>query len=185
MGRYDRAGVVSGTDQPLPPDCQTATCIHREHQLHRVHAHSPVVVSTGWCMPASRCAAEICTRYDMHEEGCRTQGWDLDPVPWDGTVAGLPPEVTEGTLVRDPFEDFLDLPEIKARRGGIRHSREFTPRAYDVERNGMLWYVYQTDRTSSLRIGHGKWTKRAALRLRDSLRSAEEERFAAWNWEPE
>lgn len=59
--------------------------------------------SGGWCAP-SACAVGICTNVSVHDDECPSPGWGYNE--WEGVDMSLP---------------WLLLPELKIKRGGIRH----------------------------------------------------------------
>lgn len=124
-----RSGVVSGIDVPLPPNCATATCHHREHQLTRkaelalesyvYDRDTDVVYSTGWATPSDF----YIRRSRMHNVVSKRQWWKF----WQPRNETWPEICTDLECQLDHWEiqplaqTMLDLPQISVRRGGIRH----------------------------------------------------------------
>lgn len=136
-------GWTTGTDMPLPRDCQTALCIHKDHQLkgewsfgdgtragekdgraapsasiytdpHRVHIEK--VYRKWWHFGAFSMI--------MREVPCQDMECDKEHITTP--VASLPP---------------LDLPTVSVRRGGLRFYPELPECSFHITRRGMHWQI--------------------------------------------
>lgn len=156
------AGWISGTDMPLPRQCQTATCIHKDHQLtgklpesswappsgydktaletaFREHDAYEAVepANRGWAMPSHM--MDITDR--THVETVQRKWWHFgafsetkrEVVCWDT-------ECDKEHSLPAPLP-LLDLPTVSVRRGGLRHWPMIPSFHAHAVKRGLRWEV--------------------------------------------
>lgn len=110
-------GWTSGLDiPPLPRECQTALCIHQEHQLRGTVRKD-----------ADELIAAFSAQNVQEAEEASNRGW-----------------VAPSDLFTDlPGADMpLDLPTVSIRRGGLRYPPVGVPSAsFHIIRSGLHWQI--------------------------------------------
>lgn len=146
-------GWTTGTDMPLPRDCQTATCIHKDHQLTKALAdveldaewalHAVLEAqdppNRGWAAPSS-IFMDPTRAHAVYQSRKRwKRGWQRPTGRLSVLCSDM--ECDKEHTSSLPLDPPLDLPSIAIKRGGLRFYPEFPLCSFHVMRSGLGWQI--------------------------------------------
>lgn len=136
-------GWTSGTDMPLPKNCQTATCHHKEHQLKGEWSFGDGMragESSGWVAMSSVFTQPTRTHKEFHKRNWFKRGYQPQTGWLNVLCSDTECEKEHITTPAVPLSP-LDMPTVSIRRGGLRFYPEFPECAFHIIRRGMRWQI--------------------------------------------